>query len=57
MIGYGNKRGFCGKTGAEAVLGWGKKVVASHVGVQLLLSNFLYNLGEGGYDRDGTKVG
>ena len=40
MIGDGDKRGFCGVGGAETVLGGGKKVVASHVGVQLLLSNF-----------------
>ena len=32
-------------------------MIARHVGVQLLLSNFFYKLGEGGDDRDGTIVG
>ena len=32
-------------------------MVASHVGIQLLLSDLFYSLREGGDDRDGTDIG
>ena len=57
VVGYGGERGFGGMTGAETVLGWGKEVVAGHVGIELLLYYFLYDFGEGGDDGNGTIVG
>ena len=38
-VGYGGKRGLCEVVGAETMLGRGEKVIASHVGIKLLLGN------------------
>ena len=40
VVGYGGKRGFCGVMGAETVLGRGEEVIASHIGIKLLLGYF-----------------
>ena len=57
VIGYGGERGFSGMGRAKTVLGRGEEVIVGHVGVQLLLGNFLDYLGEGGNNGDGTEVG
>ena len=51
------KHGYCGVIGAESVLGRGEKVIASQVGIKLLLDSFSTSLAKAGMMEIGRKLG